>query len=180
MTLLRLGHRRERDKRVTTHVFLLARAFLVTHGYYTGEKDPQLEETIQQVVASWGGKFTIRHVASYRKIINSFEGITVHLTMYGEPHYQAIPRINKDLSTTKPNSLLVIVGSSKVPADVYKLVDYNVAVSHQPHSEISALAIFLHELLGNNPLYHTYSNAKIKLSGGEKGWGKKQISRNMN
>src|SRR5207245_10416001 len=37
----------------------------------------------------------------------------------------------------------VVVGAEKVPREVYDLVDFNVAVGNQPHSEVAALAIFL-------------------------------------
>ena len=154
-------------------MFLLARAFSLQQGWYTGEKDPRLEESIKQVVESWGGDFQLHYSPSYSKIINTFPGVKVHLTMYGEPHHKAAPRVRKEIEEL--GSALFIVGGQKVPAPVYQAADYNVAVSHQPHSEISALAIFLHELLGNDPLYQEHSNAKIKLVGGEKGWGKKQF-----
>jgi len=33
----------------------------------------------------------------------------------------------------------------KVPGSMYKMADWNISVTSQPHSEISALSIFLHE-----------------------------------
>ena len=39
--------------------------------------------------------------------------------------------------------MLVIVGSEKVPAEVYDLYNINVAVTSHPHSEAAGLAIFL-------------------------------------
>ena len=48
-------------------------------------------------------------------------GVAVHLTMYGEPFRQAIPRIRRD------RPLVVIVGGAKVPGDVYKYSQYNIA-----------------------------------------------------
>ena len=41
----------------------------------------------------------------------------------------------------KHDSFLIAVGGPKVPGEVYKLADYNVAVTSQPHSEVAALAI---------------------------------------
>ncbi len=43
--------------------------------------------------------------------------------------------------------LTVVVGAEKVPKDVFRLVDWNVSVGHQPHSEVAALAVFLDRLL---------------------------------
>jgi len=38
---------------------------------------------------------------------------------------------------------LVIVGSEKMPGEVFKLADWNVSVKNQPMSEVAALAVFL-------------------------------------
>ena len=52
----------------------------------------------------------------------------------------------------KKRNILVIIGSEKVPGEVYGLADYNIAVTNQPHSEVAALAIFLHEYLSGREL----------------------------
>ena len=44
--------------------------------------------------------------------------------------------------------VLVVVGSQKVPFDVYDAADYNVGVTNQPHSEVAGLAVFLDHLFG--------------------------------
>ncbi|MBI0582046.1 MAG: tRNA (cytidine(56)-2'-O)-methyltransferase, partial [Methanomassiliicoccales archaeon] len=49
ITVLRLGHRPERDKRITTHVALTARAFGARR-IIVSTKDPVLEESINDVV----------------------------------------------------------------------------------------------------------------------------------
>ncbi len=99
-----------------------------------------------------------------------FQGTTVHLTMYGAPHHEVIPQVQNE----DPEAILLIVGGAKVPAQVYKMVDYNCAVGYFPHSEVSALALTLYELLGNDPIYTKDPKASMKLRGGEKGWGRKQ------
>ena len=43
----------------------------------------------------------------------------------------------------KEQKIAVLIGSQKVEREVYEKVDYNIAITHQPHSEIAALAIFL-------------------------------------
>jgi tRNA (cytidine56-2'-O)-methyltransferase len=60
--------------------------------------------------------------------------------MYGLPLDEVLPTIPAE-------NLLVVVGAEKVPAEVYRLVDLNVAVGNQPHSEVAALAVFLDRLL---------------------------------
>jgi tRNA (cytidine56-2'-O)-methyltransferase len=59
--------------------------------------------------------------------------------------------------------LLVVVGAEKVPGDMYGLADYNVAVTGQPHSEISSLALFLDHLSEGAEFSHPFPDAKIRI-----------------
>ena len=83
-------------------------------------------------------------------------GEIVHLTMYGLPIMQVIDQIRNS-----PNSLLIVVGGPKVPRKVYELADWNVSVTSQPHSEISALALFLHELFEGKELSISFEDAQM-------------------
>ena len=78
---------------------------------------------------------------AWRRLLNEWEGTKVHLTMYGERLENVLPRIPRE-------DLLLVVGAEKVPRELFDLVDWNVAVGNQPHSEVAALAIFLDRLLG--------------------------------
>ena len=60
--LLRLNHRIFRDKRITSHVALTARAFLADKIYYSGEKDSNLEQSISKVSKQFGSKFSIEYL----------------------------------------------------------------------------------------------------------------------
>jgi tRNA (cytidine56-2'-O)-methyltransferase len=91
--ILRLSHRPERDKRLTTHVALVARAFGADELVYTGVRDPALEESIEKVVKKWGGNFKISFSRSWKPVISGFKGKKVHLTMYGLPLDQNIKKI---------------------------------------------------------------------------------------
>ena len=85
----------------------------------------------------------------------SKEGTTiVHLTMYGEPAAEAIPRIPLD------RDAIIVVGGSKVPGEVFRISDYNVSIGSQPHSEVAALAVFLNSWIG--PI-----DEESRFSGGE-------------
>ena len=152
ITVLRMGHRPQRDKRVTTHCALVARAFGAEKLIYSGEPDPKFEETVREAVSSWGGKFTVEYTPSWRKAIKSFGGKKVHLTMYGMPF--------EEIKIPKGN-LLVIIGAEKVPGEVYDMADYNVAIGNQPHSEIAALAIFLNHI---NGVRKDFPNAKLRIT----------------
>ena len=62
--------------------------------------------------------------------------------MYGEPFREAIPRMRRD------RPMVIVVGGAKVPGDVFKHCQYNIAVGNQPHSEVAALGVFLESLIG--------------------------------
>jgi tRNA (cytidine56-2'-O)-methyltransferase len=158
--VLRLGHRPTRDKRVTTHLILAARAFGASGAVYTGKRDTVLEETISDVVSEWGGSFDLRFSESWRSEVREWgaSGRVVHLTMYGLPLQDVVSEIRDSRS-----DLLVVVGGAKVPGEVYGLADWNVAVTSQPHSEVSALAVFLHELLEGRGLEGVYEGARLRV-----------------
>jgi tRNA (cytidine56-2'-O)-methyltransferase len=61
------------------------------------------------------------------------------------------------------NRILVIVGAEKVPGDIYGLADYNIAVTGQPHSEISSLALFLDNLFLGKEFACEFPNARIHI-----------------
>lgn len=145
--VLRLGHRPLRDKRVTTHVTLVARAFLA-RAIHIDAEDPVLFRTVQRISSSFGGAFEVHTGVKARKLMERWDGTIVHLTMYGRPLQDVITEIPKD------EKLLVVVGSEKVPAEVYDLAHFNVGVTNQPHSEVSALALFLDRLFEGRELDH--------------------------
>jgi len=145
ITVLRLGHRKDRDKRVTTHVGLVARAFGADE-FLISTKDEGIERTLRDVVTRFGGNFKVKSGIRWRKIIEKCEGVKVHLTMYGEHIDEMIPKIPKNAD------LLIIVGAGKMPGEVFKAADFNVAVGNQPHSEVAALALLMDRFLDGEGL----------------------------
>jgi len=139
ITVLRIGHRPARDKRVTTHVALTARAFGAGR-VLVDTKDAALEKTVRELVRRFGGPFELETGVPWRRAMREFPGTKVHLTMYGL-------RLDEVLPTLPRDDLLVVVGAEKVPADVFRLADVNVSIGNQPHSEVAALAVFLDRLL---------------------------------
>ncbi|HIQ32783.1 MAG TPA: tRNA (cytidine(56)-2'-O)-methyltransferase [Methanothermococcus okinawensis] len=160
--VLRLGHRGERDKRVSTHVALTARALGADKILFTCE-DEHVRESIEKVVENWGGDFKFEVVESWKEYIRDFKkrGVVVHLTMYGESINERIDTIREFLREDK--DILVVIGGEKVPKEVYHLADYNISIGNQPHSEVAALAIFLDRLFEGKTLYRDYPDAKIKV-----------------
>jgi tRNA (cytidine56-2'-O)-methyltransferase len=137
MIVLRLGHRPIRDKRITTHVGLVARAF-GSDGFVLAGGDESVVKSLRDVADRWGGDFSIKSIKDWRGYLKRWKGVIVHLTMYGKP----VDEVIEDVRTAE-NDVVVVVGAEKVPPDIYKLADYNVSVGSQPHSEVSALSIFL-------------------------------------
>lgn len=133
--VLRLGHRPERDKRMTTHVGLTARAFGLEK-MYLPKIDSKVKSTLEDVTERFGGGFLVEEREDWRDLIEGWDGSTVHLTMYGMD-------IDELLSEYQIEDPLIIVGSQKVPKEVFELSDFNVSVGNQPHSEVAALAVFL-------------------------------------
>jgi tRNA (cytidine56-2'-O)-methyltransferase len=168
IVVLRLGHRPERDARVTTHVGLTARA-LGAKGMLLASSDRSVAESIEGVVRSWGGDFWVKAGVSYRSAIKKWKeagGIVVHLTMYG---INMPERIGKLRDEYRSKDVLVVVGAEKVPGEVYGLADYNIAVGNQPHSEIAALALFLDWLQDGREFEKAFEGGELKIVPSERG-----------
>ena len=136
ISILRIGHRPFRDKRITTHVALVARAF-GANSIFIDTHDEKIEETMHSIIQRFGGDFIVKTGVSPMKIIKEWDGQIVHLTMYGETIENSM-----DLLDDKKD-LLIIVGAEKVPPQYYDIADINVSVGTQPHSEVAAVAVFL-------------------------------------
>jgi tRNA (cytidine56-2'-O)-methyltransferase len=153
IAVLKLDHRPKRDERITTHCALVARAFGTEQFFYTGTRDSDLEKRIKKVTERWGGKFSIQWVENWKGLFKKYK--TVHLTMYGLPLKQKLSEIKR------AKNLLIVVGGPKVPAEIYRMAKWNIAITNQPHSEIAALAIILYEIF--NRKFKIFDRAKIKI-----------------
>ncbi len=166
VTVLRLGHRRGRDDRISSHVGLTARQFGAEKIVYSGEHDKNMLSSVRDLAERWGGAFTVKYREDWRTVINDWEGAIVHLTMYGIPVQDRIDTIRDQ---TMADDLLVVVGGEKVPHDVFDLADHNIAVGNQPHSEVAAVAVFLHEFFGGEELERGFPDADIEIVPQENG-----------
>ena len=161
VVVLRLSHRHARDKRLTTHVALTARAFGAKKMLYTGDHDEKLEQSVSKIVSEWGGLFTIEHVKREQRIMEKWkeeQGVIVHLTMFGMELETKI-----DLFHSINQKMLVIVGGPKVPGFVFQLADFNVAIGNQPHSEVAALAVFLDRISKGKGRLENFEGGKIQI-----------------
>ena len=161
VVVLRIGHRIPRDERVTTHVCLTARALGADGAIISNVRDSQLAETVNSVTKRFGGNFHVETGKSWRSTITEWKqggGKVVHLTAYGI----ALPKKVEDIRRSKEDKL-VVVGAEKVPGEMYSLADWNIAVTNQPISEVSALGVFLDWLFEHKRLEGEFSNAKMRI-----------------
>jgi tRNA (cytidine56-2'-O)-methyltransferase len=161
IVVLRIGHRLQRDMRVTTHVCLTARALGAEGVVVADVSDKQLVETVDRVAKEFGGVFTIETGKSWRSTVAEWKksgGTVVHLTAYGIP----LPKIVRQIQRSKTDKL-VVVGAEKVPGEIFGLADWNVAVTNQPISEVSALGIFLDWYFDHLRLEERFPGARLEI-----------------
>ena len=161
IVVLRLGHRIPRDLRVTTHVCLTARAFGADGLFLADVVDTPLEKTMLDVCKRFGGNFWIRMGEPWRKTVKEWRsrgGEIAHLTAYGMP----LPEVMEAIRAS-PNPKLVVVGAEKVPGEVFEVATWNVAVTNQPISEVSALALFLDRYFEGKQFSMEFDNAELKI-----------------
>lgn len=167
VVVLRIGHRIPRDSRVTTHVCLTARALGADGVYISDVGDRELTETIRSVSKRFGGDFQVETGRPWRSTIKEWKSVggkVVHLTAYGIPMPKIIDEIRRS-----DGDKLVVVGAEKVPAELYALADWNLGVTNQPISEVSALGIFLDWFFQHSRLEEEFSHSEIKIVPSERG-----------
>ncbi len=157
--VLRVGQRFVRDERTLTHLCLVSRA-LGAESIYLEDAEKDVLRTLEEVNATWGGSFRAVLGEPWRKVIRSAKDerrAVVHLTMYGLPLQDKVG----ELRALK--KALVVVGGPKVPGKVYHEADYNIAVTSQPHSEVAALAIVLHEMQSGEELKRSFGPSRLRI-----------------
>jgi tRNA (cytidine56-2'-O)-methyltransferase len=165
--VLRIGHRIPRDERITTHVCLTARALGANGVYISDVQDRELVATVKRVSERFGGDFQVEGGRPWRSTLMDWKragGKVIHLTAYGMP----LPRVINVIRGARGDKL-VVVGAEKVPRELYGLADWNVAVTNQPISEVSALGIFLDWLFKHKRLEHEFPEYEIRIIPSEHG-----------
>lgn len=157
--VLRLGHRPERDKRITTHVGLTARAF-GAEGLLLASDDRAIADNIESVARRWGGNFYVKNNVNWKKEIQSWKnngGNVCHLSMYG----LNLSDVESDIKNW--HKIMIIVGAEKVPPEVYDMADLNVAVGNQPHSEVAAISVTMDRISDYDPLKQEFGDAELSI-----------------
>jgi tRNA (cytidine56-2'-O)-methyltransferase len=175
IVILRIGHRVFRDSRVTSHVCLTARAFGADGVIIADQEDKAVESTIRDVTQRFGGPFQVSSGTPWRKTVRDWKesgGRIVHLTAYGLPLPKLMPQIMREEA-----DLLVVVGSEKMPGEMFKISDWNVSVTSQPMSEVAALAVFLDWYHQHEEFDREFSEARLKIVPSKSGKEIQEISR---
>ncbi|QKG93204.1 tRNA (cytidine(56)-2'-O)-methyltransferase [Halorubrum salinarum] len=171
VVVLRYGHRPGRDDRMTTHVGLTARA-LGADRVILPDNAGQSAETVRDITDRFGGPFAVELRDDQKAIVRDFEGVVVHLTMYGERVQDVEAAVRKAVGldepevvgeASPPRDLLVVVGGEKVPWALYERADFNVGVTNQPHSEVAGLAVFLDRLFEGAELDREWADADRRV-----------------
>jgi tRNA (cytidine56-2'-O)-methyltransferase len=157
VAVLRLGHRPGRDDRMTTHVALTARALGADRAVLPANATDAVE-TARDVTDRFGGPFAVETVETPLSVLRDWEGAVAHLTMYGRPIEETAPAVRE-----RAGPLLVVVGAGKVPFEVYERADWNVAVTNQPHSEVTALGLFLDRVFEGRELDREWTDAERRV-----------------
>jgi tRNA (cytidine56-2'-O)-methyltransferase len=158
---------------------LTARALCAAGFILADVEDAHIQETVTKITRAWGGNFHFEMGTPWKRAVRDWKakgGVVVHLTAYGE-NIQTSDAIGRIKAAGKP--VMLLVGSQKVPGEFYsdEVSDFNVAVGNQPHSECSALAIFLDRYFDGKELAKPFEKAKMEIVPKERG---KQIKSNVN
>ncbi|WP_281193624.1 tRNA (cytidine(56)-2'-O)-methyltransferase [Halorubrum sp. F4] len=171
VVVLRYGHRPGRDDRMTTHVGLTARA-LGADRVILPDNAGQSAETVRGVTDRFGGPFGVELREDQKAIVRNWEGVVVHLTMYGERIQNVEGEIRAAVRADDGRAvgdgddaqdLLIVVGGEKVPWALYERADFNVGVTNQPHSEVAGLAVFLDRLFEGAELEREWVDADRRV-----------------
>ncbi len=137
---------------------LASRAFGASSVIFTSRKSTRLIRYFKSISNKWGGKFEVRFEKDWDKVIAEKRGYEkVYLTNYGAPISKMMYRIR----TYK--NILLIATLSEGMKKLGDMVDYKVSVTTQPHSSVSAIAVFLHVFFSGRELAIRFNNAKYKV-----------------
>jgi len=173
--ILRIDHRVFRVSRVIKHVCLTARALGADGVIIADREDKVVESTIRDVTNRFGGPFEVQSGKPWKQAIRDWRatgGRIVHLTAYGLPLPKILPEI-QDIN----RDLLVIVGSEKMPGEIFKIADWNVSVTNHPMSEVDALAIIIDWFRQHQEFDHEFLKAQVKIAPSKNGKRIQQLSR---
>jgi tRNA (cytidine56-2'-O)-methyltransferase len=69
----------------------------------------------------------------------------------------------REVAKDEKTRIMVLVGTEKVPYELFEAADWNIAIGNQPHSEIAALALFLDHLQEGRELKAVFEDAEMEI-----------------
>jgi len=159
VVVLRYGHRPGRDDRMTTHVGLTARALGADRVIFP-DNAGQSAETVRDITDRFGGPFAVELRDDQKAIVRNFEGVVVHLTMYGERVQDVEGDVRESIQGRRPPDRR---RRREGAVALYERADFNVGVTNQPHSEVAGLAVFLDRLFEGTELDREWEDADRRV-----------------
>ena len=136
---------------------------------FSGDRDDDIIEGIEKVNLSWGGTFLIEYEKEWNKILKRWKkrgACIVLATMYGIN----LPDVSERLRIEhKSRDLLLVVGSEKMPSEVFHGSDLNIAVANQPHSEVAAITLILDRIFSGDELKSKFEDSRLRIVPTDKG-----------
>ncbi len=143
-------------------LFLVSRAFgasnitIISPGRINTE---QLIKKCNKINRDWGGKVAISFSNDINKFIKSKKNyIKIYLTRYGTP----IKKVEYIIKTYK--NILLMLSMEEHEKRLYKIADFKISITNQPHSSEAAIAIFLHNFYNGRELAIHFENARYKIA----------------
>jgi tRNA (cytidine56-2'-O)-methyltransferase len=137
---------------------LAARAFGAHEVTFTTTKNSKLANQFKAVNRNWGGDFSVSFVKDWKAFLKSKKNYKmIYLTRYGIP----IDKVKYALKTYK--NIMLLVTLTENVKNAYKMSDFNVSITTQPHCSTAAIAVFLHTFYEGRELAMHFENAKYKV-----------------
>ncbi len=137
---------------------LAARAFGAQSVTFATGKSPRFARQFARLNRKWGGDFAVDFTDDWKGFIAGKKNYkSIYLTRYGTP----INKLKYSLKTYK--NILLIVTLTEAYKNLYKMSDFNVSITTQPHCSTAAIAIFLHLFYEGRELAMHFENAQYKV-----------------
>ncbi len=134
---------------------LASRAFGASSIVFTDPKIDykKIKRYINKINKSMGGEFEVKFNANGRSLLREKRVYkTVYLTLGGK-------MLKDNIRVLRNYRNLILVVSSKDLNYLKELSDFTISITKQPHSSVSAVAVFLHSFYEGRELSISFKNA---------------------
>lgn len=118
----------------------------------------KMKRLCQSVSKEWGGTFNIQFISNWKTFIPKKKNYkSIYLTRYG------IGITEKEYELRTYKNILLILSVSENIKELYNIADFNISITHQPHTIISAIVAFLSVYYHGRELALHFENAEYKI-----------------